>query len=305
LSLHTHKPQLYTSLSTIFLAIIAMLAFSANSILGRLALEDQIIDASSFTFVRLSSGALALWLIVRLTKSTNRHIPAEILRSQPASKLKPWASAFMLYAYAICFSLAYIRLETATGALILFAVVQMTMIISSIFSGHKIRLREACGLILAFGGFIYLLLPGIQAPPLIGAILMSIAGLAWGVYTIIGQKSNQPLVDTSKNFIRTLPFCMLTCAIALLLNVEFRLSTKGVALGLFSGVLASAFGYSLWYLILPRLKSIQAGVLQLTVPIFAAFGGILFANETLGYRLLISFIAVISGILIVLFERKR
>ena len=305
MSLYSNKPQPRTAFSTVFLAIMAMLAFSANSILGRLALEDQIIDASSFTFVRLSSGALALWLMLRLTKNTSIDMPAETLPPQPTSKLKPWVSAFMLYTYAICFSLAYIRLDTATGALILFAVVQITMIVFSVLSGHKIHFREAFGLILAFGGFIYLLLPGIQAPSLIGATLMSIAGLAWGAYSLIGQKSNQPLIDTGKNFIRTLPFSILTCAIALFFNVEFKLSTTGIVLGLLSGVLASAFGYSLWYLILPRLKSIQAGVLQLTVPIFAAFGGALFANETLGYRLLISFAAVIGGILIVLFERKR
>ena len=272
-------------LKLIVLTGLALIAFAANSVLCRLALGNDAIDASSFTVIRLLSGSITLFIMI----STIRK-PAE------QSSKGSWAASFMLFLYAITFSYAYISLDTATGALILFGSVQITMILLSLFSGTRLHLTEWFGVVIAFAGFIYLLLPGVSTPSVTGFILMTIAGFSWGIYTLKGRGSKSPLSDTAYNFIRTTPFVVLI-AISTISNTNF--TSEGVLLAVLSGSVTSGIGYTIWYIALGGLSSIQAAVLQLSVPIIAAIGGVVFVSEAITLRLTISAAMVLGGILIV------
>jgi len=208
-----------------------------------------------------------------------------------------WKASFMLFVYAICFSLAYISLDTGMGALILFAAVQVTIIMIGLLSGNRLYFIEWLGTVVAFLGFIYLVLPGLSAPPLIGFILMSIAGVAWGFYTLAGKASKNPLSDTTYNFIRTLPFVVVLVLITI---QNSNLTSEGIVLAIISGGITSGIGYTVWYVALNGLSAIQAAVLQLLVPIIAALGGVLFADEALSLRLVISSVLILGGILTVI-----
>jgi len=267
----------------------ALLAFSGNSILCRLALGANTIDAASFTIIRLLSGTIMLSVIL-LT-----------IRPAPASRSKgSWLSAAMLFLYAATFSFAYISLETGIGALILFGAVQITMILVSVITGNKLHYSEWIGISLAFAGFVYLVMPGLSAPSLSGFLLMAIAGIAWGVYTLRGRESVNPISDTAYNFLRTTPFV----AILLLATIQdAHFSNIGILLAILSGALASGLGYAVWYIALRGLSITQAAIVQLLVPMIAAIGGVLFANESISLHLLIASTMVLGGILIVVMTR--
>jgi len=202
----------------------------------------------------------------------------------------------MLFIYATAFSYAYISLDTGTGALILFGSVQITMILLSYISGTRLHITEWTGVVIAFAGFIYLILPGVSTPSVIGFMLMTVAGIAWGIYTLKGRSSNSPLNDTAYNFFRTTPLVVLL-AISSINNINY--STEGIVLALLSGGITSGIGYTIWYIALGGLSSTQAAVLQLSVPVIAALGGIIFVSETITFRLAISAAMVLGGILIV------
>lgn len=277
------KPAFYT--------IFALVCFAFNSILCRLALRTDEIDAPAFTVIRLVSGAVALFMIY------------SFFGKKDAEKGQTnWLSAFFLFAYAICFSFAYLGLTTATGALILFGSVQLTMIIFALVKGERPRLLEWLGLILAFGGLVYLVLPGLEAPPLFSAGLMILAGIAWGFYTLRGRGSANPLADTAGNFARSVPFVVLA---ALPFLAQFHLSAKGATLAVLSGAVASGIGYAVWYTALRFHTATRAAVLQLSVPAIAAAGGVLFLSESVSVRLFLASALILGGIGLVIFGRRK
>ena len=292
----------------------ALVAFAFNSILCRLALRGDEADAADFTAVRLVSGAVALIVISYLaTKGRNlsgSEGALNVANTQAKNTLPTgrvsvlygsWPSAFFLFAYAICFSLAYLNLTAGTGALILFGSVQMTMIAVTLFRGERPRLLEWAGLMTAVGGLVYLVFPGLASPPLNSSLLMAVAGASWGFYTLRGKSSGDPLVNTTGNFVRTLPFA----ALAVLIFIpNLHLSNRGIILAVLSGSIASGIGYTVWYAALKHHSATRAAVLQLVVPVITASIGVLFLAETAAPRLLIAAALILGGIGLTIFGRK-
>jgi len=257
-----------------------------------MALANNEIGAASFTLIRLLSGALILSIII---------LNSEKFSLKSIANEGSWKSAFALFVYAAAFSFAYQYLDTATGALILFACVQITMITIGLFNGNRPSRMEWAGMSLAVFGFVYLLLPGLRAPSAIGTILMAFAGLAWGIYSIRGAQSQNPIRDTTGNFVRTLPFLILLLPA---LYFSEPSSHSGYVYAVLSGAVTSGLGYTLWYYVLPELKSTVASISQLSVPIFAGFGGVLLLNEVLSLRLIVSTVVILGGISLVITAKK-
>ncbi len=273
----------------ILLTGLAMVAFAGNSLLCRLALKYTTIDAASFTSVRLLAAAITLWLILRMTGKAN-------------ASLGSWPSALALFTYAAGFSFAYIHLPAATGALLLFGAVQISMIGFGIWSGERLHLLQMLGLALALGGLVVLLLPGLSTPPLQSAMLMICAGVAWGVYSLRGRGTGDPTSVTSGNFLRTLPFAL---GLNLVMLSDMRLDKVGVLYAVASGAVASGIGYAIWYRALPMLKATQAATVQLSVPVITALGGIALLGEHVTWRLTLASAAILFGIALVIFEKRR
>ena len=265
------------------LTVLALIAFAGNSLLCRAALAHTHIDAASFTTVRLLSGAVILWFLV-------------LIRGGVRPGNGNWLSALALFAYAAGFSFSYVHLTAAVGALILFGAVQTTMIGYGLWSGERMRALQVVGLMLACGGLVGLLLPGLSAPPLVGALLMLGAGVAWGVYSIRGRGAVDPLQVTAGNFIRAAPMAVILSVASL---GQASLDLAGVGYAVLSGALASGVGYAIWYTALPFLKSTTAATVQLGVPVIAAFGGVFFLQESLTLRLLAASVAILGGIALV------
>ena len=256
----------------------------------KLALGQNRLDAASFTIIRLLSGIIVLLLISQVfgRKSNSIH-------------KRNWISSAALFLYAVTFSYAYISLDTGTGALILFGAVQITMILASLMFGNRLHLVEWIGIVSACLGFIYLVQPSLTTPSLTGFILMTVAGIAWGIYTLRGKGSKQAIQDSASNFFYTLPF------VVTLLIIEFNntnLSRSGIVLAIVSGAVASGMGYTVWYMTVKRLSTLQASVVQLLVPVIAAVGGVIFAQESISMRLILSSIAILGGILFVLLGQR-
>jgi len=271
------------------LTLVAMTAFAANSLLCRLALKQTGIDAASFTFIRIISGAIALWLIVNMRKGT---------RIRAGS----WLSALALFAYAAAFSFAYLSLSAGTGALLLFGAVQATMIIWGLRKGERFRMQQCVGLAFALGGLVLLLFPGLSAPPVSGSILMLGAGIAWGIYSLRGKAAGDPASATSGNFLRAVP---LAAALSIAFLPWVRLDSAGIGYAILSGALASGVGYAIWYTALPGLKAASAATVQLSVPVLTAAGGIIFLGESITLRFLFASVAVLGGIALVVIEKRR
>lgn len=265
----------------ILLTAAAMTAFAGNSLLCRAALQHTAIDAASFTGIRLLSGALTLWLLIGLRGG------------RPAGS---WSGALALFAYAAAFSFAYLSLPAGTGALLLFAAVQVTMIGYGLWRGERLRGLQQAGLLLAFSGLVFLLLPGLAAPPLGAALLMLAAGAAWGVYSLLGRGAAAPLALTAGNFLRALPPALLLCLGAW---ARLSLDLAGAGYAVLSGALASGIGYAIWYAALPSLRASSAAAVQLSVPVLAALGGILFLGEPLTWRLVLASAAILGGVALV------
>ncbi|MBN0986738.1 DMT family transporter [Amphritea pacifica] len=282
-------------LMTVLYTLFALLAFAGNSVLCRLALGEQSIDAGSFTVIRLLSGIAVLSTLWYLTQKRKAE-------TDPGRGRGSWTAALMLFIYALGFSYAYISLDTGTGALILFGAVQITMIMVSLFRGTRLVWAEWLGLALAFSGFVYLLKPAINTPSLWGFVLMTAAGVAWGMYTLKGRGSVNPLADTHFNFFRTLPLVLLTLLFTLTLS-HAVITVNGVLLAMLSGAIASGIGYAAWYRALSGLSAVQAAVLQLLVPVIAAAGGVVFTDEQITTRLLIAALLVLGGIFLVMVGR--
>jgi drug/metabolite transporter (DMT)-like permease len=263
------------------LTITALVAFAANSILCRLALGGGTIDAYSFTAIRLGSGALALMLL-NISKQPGR-----------SPTKSGWLGAFLLVVYALPFSLSYVRLDTGTGALLLFGAVQLTMIGHGLRHRERPRLLEWLGLLGAVGGVAYLVSPGLTAPDPIGAALMLTAGAGWGGYSIVGKRAGEAASETAGNFQRA---ALLVVPATALAWPWLALSPKGALLATASGALASGFGYTVWYAALKHLPLTRAALVQLAVPLIAATGGVAFAGETITLRLTLASAVILGSI---------
>lgn len=260
----------------------ALIAFASNSLLCRMALGPKVIDAAGFTTLRLISGAVVLWVLT-----------ANMQRREAVPSAAKWFSALLLFSYAAAFSFAFVSLTTGTGALILFGTVQATMFIGALFEGSHPGLPVYGGLLMAAAGMIYLVLPGLTAPPLWGALLMALAGTSWGVYSLRGRGAVNPIAATRDNFFRTVPFALV---IAIVFYPDLQISPKGVLLAVASGGLASAAGYIVWFAALQDLHATHAAMVQLLAPVMAAGGGIIFLSEPLTSRLVISGVLILGGI---------
>lgn len=272
------------------LATIALLAFSANSVLARLALGAGDMNATGYTGVRIVSGALTLAAILYFRERRNSDARIEISGS--------WRGAAALFGYALAFSIAYLMLGAGTGALILFASVQVGMLAWAILKGDRPGPWEWLGFGVAFVALVFLVAPGLVAPPLLGTALMATAGLSWAAYSVLGQSSRAPLADTAGNFIRCLPIALVLVAIS---DPAHTSSASGLAYALASGAIASGIGYAIWYTVLPSMTRTSAAFVQLTVPAIAAAGGALFIGEPLTGRLLISSVGILGGVALALF----
>lgn len=279
-----HRP-----LRILLLTVVAMTAFATNSILCRLALGADAIDAASFTAVRLASGALTLAMLTLF------------LRGYHALAAGSWFSGFQLFLYAVAFSFAYLSLHAGTGALILFGSVQATMIISGLVSGERPHPLQWAGLAIALAGLVYLVFPGIAAPSLHGALLMALAGVAWGFYSLRGRGIKEPVYQTAGNFIRAVPFGLVVWAVSV---QDVHARPIGILFAILSGSLASGIGYAIWYTALRGLSSIRAATVQLSVPILAALGGVIFLAEVVTLRLLIASILILGGVALTVLAKE-
>ena len=279
--------MLYARIIT--LTSLAMIAFAGNSLLCRVALKHTSIDAASFTTIRLISGAVMLWLVVRMRRGTYAGGGS-------------WLSAFALFAYAAGFSFAYVSLPAATGALLLFGAVQATMIGYGIWARERLLKLQLIGLVLALGGLVGLLLPGLSAPPLYGSVLMLGAGVAWGIYSLRGKGAGDPTRVTAGNFLRAAPIAV---ALSIIMLNGSSLDTAGFWYAVSSGALASGIGYAIWYTALPALNATNAATVQLSVPVIAALGGIGFLGEPITLRLAVASAAILGGIALVILEKKH
>jgi drug/metabolite transporter (DMT)-like permease len=278
---------MHTPLRIASLTVFAMLAFASNSLLCRIALRDTAIDAASFTSIRLISGALLLAALM-------------VGRGSRPWTGGTWRAAAMLFAYAVTFSFAYRQLTAATGALLLFGAVQLTMLGYGLATGERLRGSQWLGLLVALAGLVGLLLPGLAAPPLLGAAFMLAAGAAWGVYSLLGRGVTDPVAGTAGNFLRAVPF---TVVLSLATMAQVSFDTAGVLYAIASGAITSGLGYVLWYAALPAFKAASAATIQLSVPALAALGGVLLLAEPMSLRLLIASVAILGGIALVILRR--
>jgi drug/metabolite transporter (DMT)-like permease len=306
-----------------------MIAFASNSLLCRAALKQTRIDAASFTFIRILSGAVVLSLIVQVRRKTRVQRTASPLvdpsktglgfpspqnspswrggRFSPIEKVRmrvagDWISALALFAYAAAFSFAYNTLSAGTGALLLFGAVQATMILWGLHKGERLDAIQIVGLIVAMTGLIVLVFPGLAAPPLVGSILMLAAGVAWGVYSLRGKTAGDAVAATTGNFLRAVPFA---AAISVISVRQLHVDLTGIDYAVISGAITSGVGYVIWYSALPGLKAAGAATVQLSVPVLAATGGILLLGEAITLRYIIASIAVLGGIALVVLEKDQ
>ena len=305
------SPQFLYSLST----LVALIAFAGNSVLCRLALQEQSIDATSFTIIRLLSGAISLVIIVKvLNLLQNSRLKQQCKNTALLAQQKSrgsWIAAFMLFLYAVCFSYAYIMLDAGLGALILFGCVQLSMITVSIIQKQPLSLIKWLGLIGAFSGLIYLVnsqneLSGLNHEvnfSFLGFLLMLVSGIAWASYTILGKGSATPLIDTKINFTKSLVFVIPLTVVYFV--VESQVTLLGIGLSIASGMLTSGIGYAIWYYALNGLSPVQAGVVQLMVPVIAAFGGILWIGEAITVELMLAQAIILGGIALVMFSPSK
>lgn len=283
---------------TLSLVTVAMVAFAANSLLCRMALANTDIDPASFTALRLISGAVALTLLslFSLQKAAGGSSLWVNLKSNAT-----FLGGASLFLYALCFSYAYISMATGTGALLLFGAVQLTMISFGLARGERFKRFQWLGFLLAFAGLVILLLPSASAPPLLAGIIMVTAGIAWGVYSLLGKRSKSALFATSGNFIYASILCIPLVGFLLSLNSRVLVfDNTGALLALVSGIVASGCGYAIWYSVLPVIKSTTAATVQLSVPVIAALMGWAILGEQLSIQVVIASVMTLGGIYLVI-----
>ena len=283
-----------------------MIAFASNSLLCRAALKQTNIDAATFTFIRILSGAVALWLLMHIRGKTtaNRTVlplsetfsSSSLLTHHLSLRDGTWSSAFALFVYAAGFSFAYVALSAGTGALLLFGAVQATMILWGLHKGERLNAIQIVGFIVAVTGFVVLLFPGLSAPPVTASILMLGAGVAWGIYSLRGKGERNPASVTTGNFVRAVPFAT---ALSIIFAPSTHFNLTGISYAIISGAVTSGLGYVIWYSALPGLKAASAATVQLSVPVLAATGGILLLGEPITLRYMLASVAVLGGIALV------
>jgi drug/metabolite transporter (DMT)-like permease len=294
------------------LTSLAMMAFASNSLLCRLALKHTAIDAATFTFIRILSGAVALWLILEVRTQLRTERTASLLfeassgsprvSRHSSRKSGNWLSALALFVYAAAFSFAYVDLSVGTGALLLFGAVQASMILWGFRKGERLDAIQVVGFVAAALGLVVLVFPGLSAPPLGGSILMLGAGVAWGIYSVRGKGVQNPASVTAGNFVRAVPFSAVVWIIFLRWT---QVDSAGITFAVISGAIASGLGYVIWYSALSGLKATSAATIQLSVPVLAAAGGILLLGEPITLRYLFASVAVLGGIALVIWERSH
>ena len=296
--------------TTFLLVLVTLTAFASNSILCRSALLVQNVGPLTFTIIRLLSGMLILLPVLmwgghsRLIPSDRVTPPSKALKVNRQNILMP----LFMFSYALFFSLAYVQLNTGTGAIILFPTVQITMIGMSLFWGNRLTVIEWVGVGLALGGLVYLLLPGLTAPPLSGAIMMILSGISWGGYSLVGKSQTEPIRSTARNFLFTVPLVLVLLAVLFFSaspEAGRTISSEGFSLAILSGAIASGVGYVLWYLSLREISWTMASLSQLAVPVIAALGGILFLHEKPTLRLGIASVLILGGILVAVAGRRQ
>lgn len=269
--------------------MLAMTAFAANSLLCRQALRQLQIDAASFTAIRILSGAAVLWLLLHLNRKT-------------ISASGNWISALALFSYMAAFSFSYVDLSAGTGALLLFGAVQTTMILYGLWSGERLGRRQVLGLLMAVTGLVIFLLPGISPPPLMGATLMLAAGVCWGIYSLRGKGSKNPLAMTAGNFLRSVP---MTIALSIFMLPQLQMQVPGVVLAVLSGAIASGLGYAIWYQVVRDIKTTSAAIMQLSVPIIAAVGGMMLLEEAVTWHFVLSSAIILGGIALAILRNEN
>ena len=281
------------NLKFILFLLLSLLFLALNSIFCKFALSNNFIDAFSFTMYRILFGAITL-ILIYLYKRKKLHFSIKT----------NWLSSLMLFSYAICFSYSFLNIEAGVGTLLLFAVVQLVMVIFSLFHKEKINLQKITGIFLAMSGLIYLLYPKQSFElSLFHAFLMIIAGVSWAVYTVLGKKSSDSLYNTTDNFAKAIVFVVI---VYILFSPENSfVSEKGIFLAFISGSLTSAIGYLLWYEVLPKMQLITAGIIQLFVPVISIVISIVFLNESLTITLFLSTVMIFAGILLTIFSKKK
>ncbi len=283
-------PQLRIILLTLF----SLLAFSANSLITRFALENTTIDEASFTMLRITSGAIFLWLYISVYKHKNYQTGGS------------WLAAIALFLYAVSFTYGYRLVTAGTGALLLFGSVQITMTIMGYREGERLNIKQIIGFVIALFGLIILILPGLTSPSLAGVLLMCTSGIAWSFYTLKGRNSIESSISTADNFIKAAPIAiMLWLILYISSNSTINLPGAGVIYALLSGIVTSALGYIIWYSVLPELKATQAAIVQLSVPIIVALAGALLLNEEITLRVFIASVTIFLGTLIVLNSKQQ
>jgi drug/metabolite transporter (DMT)-like permease len=301
---------------TLLFTALALLAFAANSLMCRLALGGGSIDPASFTTIRLVAGATMLAVIGVVRAEAGGALPKQDapLQGAPNRAALPgaagqagafhgsWIPAIALFLYAITFSLAYVSLPVATGALILFGAVQTTMLAAAIRSGERPAPLEWGGLVVGVAGLVYLVSPGLTAPSIMGAMMMAASGVAWGWYSLLGRRSVDPVRDTTVNFVRSVPFTTLVSVLAV---GGWQVSATGAAFAAISGSITSGLGYVVWYAALPRLSATRAATVQLATPVITATGGVIFLSERISPRLAVSAVLILGGISLAVFGRLR
>jgi drug/metabolite transporter (DMT)-like permease len=275
-----------------------MLAFAGNSLLCRAALKQSNIDAASFTAIRLLSGALMLWLVVRWKFRSQTNAP-----TMPEAR-GSWPSATALFVYAAGFSFAYVSMSAATGALLLFGAVQATMIGFGLYKGERLRALQLAGFFIAIIGLAVLMLPGLAAPSLLGSLSMLSAGIAWGVYSLRGKRAGDPTRVTAGNFLRTVPLACVALVLVYAITRKLSADSAGITYAILSGAITSGLGYAIWYEVLPALKATVASTVQLSVPVIAALGGILFLGEAITFSMLAASAAILGGIALVILNNR-
>jgi drug/metabolite transporter (DMT)-like permease len=266
--------------NTLILTAAAMVAFAANSVLCRLALGAGLIDAASFATVRTVAGAVMLGAIL-------------LLRRKAVTAKPDWRSVVTLYLYMVFFAFAYLSLSAGTGALILFGALR---------SGEHFSAISWAGLILAIAGLVYLVSPGLAAPDPLGATLMTVAGISWGVYSLVGRSAADPTEATAHNFLYAVPLVIVT---SLVFVGDFEVTAAGAGYAVVSGAVASGIGYAIWYTALKGLTGTGAATVQLSVPVIAAIGGVLLLSEAVTLRLVVASAATLGGVALVLTQRNR
>jgi drug/metabolite transporter (DMT)-like permease len=269
---------------TLVLTSLTMIAFAANSLLTRGALGHDLIDAPSFTIIRLVAGAVMLFILASFRSGES---------GKAIGSAGSWTSALALAGYAVGFTLAYVRIGAGVGALLLFGAVQATMIGVGVVKGERPHVRDWMGLALAMAGLVWLTIPGASAPDLLGAALMIFAGACWGAYSIAGRSSRDPLATTSGNFWRGAIIGVVALGA---LVAPGRITTNGVLLATISGAVTSGLGYAVWYSVIPALGPWRAALVQLTVPVLTGLGAALLLGESITLRLVVAGVLVTTGV---------